>query len=59
MSRWDTVWSHLKWVYERTDRACTVEAAKFYEDNEPMELAGITEKVRRAIDKREAADALA
>lgn len=52
MDRWDAVWSHLQWVYERTDRAYTVAAAGWYEANEPWALAGLTEKVRRGIENR-------
>jgi hypothetical protein len=53
--RWETIWQHLRWVYERTDRACTVAAAAWYEANEPWALAGLELAVARAIDKKEAA----
>lgn len=53
MSRWDVVWEHLRWVYERAGREYTVAAAKWYEMNESWDLAGMTEKVRKAIEKKE------
>lgn len=52
MDRWNTVWEHLRWVYERTDAAYTLAAAAWYEANEPWALAGITEKVRLGIESR-------
>lgn len=51
--RWDAIWRHLKWLYERGDREYTLWAAAWYEANEPWALAGITEKVRRAIERKE------
>jgi hypothetical protein len=54
MTRWEAIWSHLRWMYERTDKACTVAAAAWYEANEPWALAGIELAVARAIDRKEA-----
>jgi hypothetical protein len=54
MDRWTRIWDHLRWMYERTDRACTLAAAAWYERNEPW-LAGLALKVERAIDAKEAA----
>jgi hypothetical protein len=54
MSRWDAIWAHLRWVYDHAGKAYTVVAAGWYEKNEPWCLAGMQEKVRRAIDKKEA-----
>lgn len=56
MTRWDELWAHLKWVYEMAGREYAVSAAGWYEFNEPWSLAGLQEKVRRAIQKKEAAD---
>ena len=53
MNRWDAIWQHLKWLYERGGREYTLWAAAWYEQNEPWALAGITEKVRRAIQAKE------
>lgn len=57
MDRWTVIWEHLRWMYERTDRAVTEAAAAWYEANEPVELAGLTGRVTRAIDSKEAAGA--
>jgi hypothetical protein len=53
--RWNAIWEHLRWVYERTDRAFTTAAAAWYEANEPLALAGLAAKVGQAIDRKEAA----
>lgn len=53
MERWNSVWEHLRWVYERTDAAYTLAAAAWYEAGQPWTLGGLTEKVRRAIERKE------
>jgi hypothetical protein len=53
MSRWDEMWAHLRWVYERAGREYTVWAAGWYERNEPWFLAGLQVKVQRAIERKE------
>ncbi len=53
MTRWDEMWAYLKRLYEQTDREYTVSAAGWYEQLEPWHLAGIQEKVRQAIERKE------
>lgn len=48
------MWEYLRKLYEQAGREYTIWAAQWYETNEIWALAGITEKVRRAIDKKEA-----
>lgn len=52
-ARWDAMWDYLRKLYEQAGREYTLWAADWYEKNEIWALAGITEKVRRAIDKKE------
>jgi hypothetical protein len=59
VSRWDEMWNYLKKLYEQAGREYTVWAAGFYEANEPWFLAGLQVKVQRAIERKEAADAVA
>jgi hypothetical protein len=54
MSRWDAMWEYLRKLYEQAGREYTIHAAGFYELNEPWDLAGLKEKVRRAIERKEA-----
>jgi hypothetical protein len=57
VTRYDEMWTYLRKLYEQTDREYTLWAAGFYEQNEPWFLAGLKEKVRRAIERKEAANA--
>lgn len=54
MNRWDAIWTHVRWLYEQAGKEYAIHAAGWYEANEPWCLAGMREKVRRAIDKKEA-----
>lgn len=53
MTRWDAIWTHVRWLYEVAGKEYAIHAAGWYEANELWCLAGIQEKVRRAIDKKE------
>jgi hypothetical protein len=53
MSRWDEMWEYLRKLYEQAGREYAIYAAGWYEENEPWALAGLKEKVRRAIERKE------
>lgn len=53
MTRWDEMWDYLRKLYEQAGGEYAIHAAGFYELNEPWALAGIQEKVRRAIERKE------
>lgn len=50
---WDEAWEYMRKLYSQTDRFYAIHAAGCYERLLPWNLAGLQEKVRRAIEKKE------